>query len=172
MTLQFTVREPISTNRAYGRTERKDNAAGPFGGRRGFFVTDKGGRFKSALQSAALAARSISDWPVDPWRVARARVSYQLFDYRGDVDGPRKLIKDSFERILYQNDRVVEDGPAPLPIRDGRGKRVVVTVELLLWRSVEEAHRLRLAAERRALKRLTAPRRVRTSFPHKPTRST
>lgn len=157
MTITFTVANPCSTNAAYQRTGRVGAA---FGGRRGLHFTKVGAAFKAALEGAALVERSMSDWPDDPWRVAKARVSYQLVNYRGDTDGVRKLIKDGFERVLYPNDRVVDDGPAPLPIKDAHGKRIIITVELLEWRSPEEAQRLRLEAERRAEKRFIAKYRA------------
>lgn len=120
MTLEFTVRDPIATNRAYARSAQ-----------RRLFMTSDGKSFKNRVVAAAAVARSKSEWPSDPFRVGKARVSYQLFDYRGDTDGPRKLIRDCLEGVLYVNDRIVEDGPAPLPIRDGNGRRVEITVELL-----------------------------------------
>lgn len=133
MTLQFFVADPISTNRAYARSAQKR-----------LFMTQEGKSFKMRCVAAAAVARANSDWPRDPFAVAKARVSYQLYDYRGDTDGPRKLIRDCLEGVLYHNDRIVEDGPAPLPVKDGNGRRVVVTVELLERRSAAQAERERV----------------------------
>jgi hypothetical protein len=128
MTIFFTVPDPIATNRAYARSVQ-----------RRLFMTRDGKAFKHRCMAAAAVARANSKWPADIFRVAKARVSYQLFDYRGDTDGPRKLIRDCLEGVLYVNDRIVEDGPAPLPVKDGAGRRVLVTVELLEVRSAGDA---------------------------------
>lgn len=161
MSITFTVADPVSVNRAYGnRAQRgKDGAKGQF-------MTREGRMFKSRCVVAATIARHAGKWPSNPWLVAKARVSYQLFDYRGDTDGPRKLVKDCLERVLYTNDRLVEDGPAPLPIRDGNGRRMVVTVELLEQRTAEEAAAARKAQEKRdvaALKRKIARQQKKAS---------
>jgi len=115
-------------------------------------MTSQGKAFKHRVIAAAAIARANSDWPADPFRVAKARVSYQLFDYKGDTDGPRKLIRDCLEGVLYVNDRIVEDGPAPLPVRDGRGRRVLVTVDLLELRDEAEAERERVNHRERVLR--------------------
>lgn len=152
MTLTFIVREPVSINRAYGR--RKASAAGGFDGERGLFLRKEAARFKRAVQAAALVARSQSDWPRDPLLVAKARVSYQLYDYRGDVDGPRKIIRDALERVLFDNDRCVEDGLCPLPIADGNGKRVEIVVTLLETRTKAEADKIRERRQKALERRL------------------
>lgn len=144
------MRDPISINRMYGT------------GKGRFFLTKEGREFKHRVLAAALVARASSAWPADPFLVAKARLSYDLYDYRGDSDGPCKALRDCLEGVLYVNDRVVEDGPHPLPVKDGGGRRVVVTVELLHYRSPAEAeaervkHRQRaeLRAKRRAAKKL------------------
>ncbi len=155
MTLTFTVRDVVPINRFYAR-----------GAGKRLYTTPEGKAFKMRIVAAAAVARANSGWPNDPFRVARARVSYQLYDYRGDTDGPRKVIRDSLERLLYVNDRCVEDGPAPFPIADGNGRRIVVTVELLKERSKEDAaiertaHAQRLSA---SLKRRATSARKRVA---------
>lgn len=167
--VRFTVRDPLATNRVYRRRGAEatapalvaaivaagGKAPSKFGGGRGLFVTKDGKAYQKRARDAALAARlETRAWPTDPWRVAHARLGYQLFDYKGDTDGVRKATKDSLEGVLYANDRVVEDGPAPLPIWDGGGRRVEVVVELLAIRSASEAARLLAEHEARQLKRL------------------
>ncbi len=119
MTIAFTVRDPMSVNAQYIRPRN--------GGR--VFKTREAKDFAARIKSAALIARQTSGWP-SLETLARVEISYQLYDYRGDTDGPRKILRDACEGILYANDRIVQDGPAPLPIKDGLGKRVVVTVRI------------------------------------------
>jgi Holliday junction resolvase RusA-like endonuclease len=118
----FTVMRPLSLNRMYMRRR---------GGGKGLMLTPEGRAFKDRIGSQAMYARTIRHWPSNPWRVLKAELSYQLYDYRGDTDGPRKALRDACEQILYVRDNVVQDGPAPLAIFDGNGSRVVVTVTLL-----------------------------------------
>jgi hypothetical protein len=122
--VSFTVSRPISINRMYGRGRMVR-------GQRGLYLTPEGKAFKGRIILAALEARQRSEWPRNLWRIRKAELSFQLYDFRGDTDGPRKATKDALEGILYVNDRLVQDGPAPLPIRDGKGARMVVTVEIL-----------------------------------------
>lgn len=154
MRLVFTVRDPLSINGFYvtnPKTRRR-------------FISREGKAFKARIVAAATIARALGDWPADPLRIVKARLSYQLYDYKGDSDGPRKCLRDSLERLLYANDRIVEDGPAPLPVRDGGGRRVVVTVEALELRTAQQAdierskQRQRIAqnAQRRAKRRNAA----------------
>jgi Endodeoxyribonuclease RusA len=167
--VRFTVRDPLATNRVYRRrgAEALDpalaaaiaaaggRAPSKFGGGRGMFVTAEGKAYQQRARDAAFTARLATPaWPTDPWRVAHARVGYQLYDYRGDTDGVRKACRDALEGVLYANDRVVEDGPAPLPIWDGGGRRVEVLVELLALRTANEAARLCAEHERRRIERL------------------
>ncbi len=150
MVLRFTVDRPVSINRMYAR--RGGNWKG-----KGLFTTAEGRAFKVRVARAAIAARSGTDWPQNLWRVRRAELSYQLYDFRGDVDGPRKATKDALEGVLFENDRLVQDGPAPLPIRDGAGARMVITVTILelidgaaATMLREKAAKARLARKRRS----------------------
>ncbi len=152
MTLTFVVDRPVSVNRMYAR--RGGNWKG-----KGLFTTTEGRAFKARVASAAIAARSGTDWPQNLWRIRRAELSFQLYDFRGDVDGPRKATKDALEGILYQNDRLVQDGPAPLPIRDDGGARMVITVTILelingpaAAQLRDKANAARIARERRKLR--------------------
>jgi hypothetical protein len=117
----FTVRDPVSVNAAYARSR------GAGGDRH---LTRAGREFKQRVAAEAIVARQEAGWP-PAVTVNHARVSYELFDYRGDTDGPCKLAKDALEGILYANDRVAEDGPHRRPVKDGLGKRIVMTVEVL-----------------------------------------
>jgi Holliday junction resolvase RusA-like endonuclease len=155
--IRFTVRDPIATNRVYRRRKRIDDARGSFGGSVGMFVTKDGKAYRARVAGAAREARhACPTWPAYTWRVTHVRMSYQLYDYRGDTDGIRKALRDACEGILYENDRIVADGEAPLPIRDRAGRRVEVLVELLGIRSPEDARRAHVAADAAALKRMVA----------------
>jgi Holliday junction resolvase RusA-like endonuclease len=149
LNLRFTVADPVPTNRAYGRR------GGSFGrGGVGMFLTKDGTAYKERVARAALAARQTClEWPADPWRVAHARVGYQLVNYKGDTDGVRKALRDALEGVLYANDRVVEDGAAPLAIKDTGARRIEVVVELLALRTPGEAFQLAGEAHARTLKR-------------------
>ncbi len=153
LSVRFTVSEPVPVNRKYGRRERA--ADGGFGGKTGLFTRPEAARFETAIGHAALAARSrCLGWPTDPLRVVKARISYQLYDYAGDVDGIRKPLRDAIQRVLIDNDRYVEDGPATFPIADGRGRRVDVYVELLELRSAEAARAIAVQRTRAKIARL------------------
>lgn len=119
LALCFTVHRPISINRYYARGTGKR-----------LFVTEAGNQFRARIEAAALIARQSSSWP-PLGDLECVELNYQLYDYRGDTDGPRKILRDACEGILYANDRMVQDGPAPLPIKDGNGKRAVVTVRII-----------------------------------------
>lgn len=164
LSVRFTVFDPVPVNRKYGR--RKRGPDGGFGGKTGLFTRSEATRFETAIANAALAARSrCTGWPNDPLRVVKARISYQLFDYAGDVDGIRKPLRDAIQCILIDNDRYMEDGPATFPIRDGQGRRVDVYVELLELRSAADARaigeRRTRAKVARLLKRAKSPRPTR-----------
>lgn len=152
ISITFTVRDPISVNRMYGKSHKI----------RRMFITSEGRAFKHRVIAAAMLARANSAWPADPFVVAKARVSYDLYDYRGDTDGPAKAVRDCLEKVLYMNDRTVEDGPHPLPVKDGQGRRIVITVELLEQRTPEQAeaerqkHRAREAANAKRRAKATA----------------
>ena len=148
--LRFTVRDPVSVNRAY--SVRKKTPAGG----KGMFQNPEARAFKERVAIAGLHARAqrpaVGDfWPSNPWRVRRARLSYQLYSYRGDVDGPRKGAKDSLQGILYVDDKYVSDGPADLPIAEG-ARRIEITVELLEIISETEAHELERTTKARQMK--------------------
>jgi hypothetical protein len=160
LAIEFTVSNPVGTNATYGRRKRVDGAAGPFGGKSGLFRRSPARAFRAAIIRGALAARTTSSWPNDPHRVAKARVSYQLFNWNGDTDSVRKPIRDAIQGILIHNDRDVEDGPAPEVIRDEGGKRVVVYVELLLERSAQEARTRAATIEARRIAGLLKRSRV------------
>ena len=145
MTITFTVRNPISINRMYG------NRRGL--GSKGRYLTAEGKAFKERIAAAALAMRQELLWPGNLWRIRRAELSYQLYDCRLDPDAPRKATKDALEGILYVNDRLVQDGRAPLPIQDGLGHRMVVTVEILDLIPDTEAHHLEAKTTLAAIKR-------------------
>jgi hypothetical protein len=133
MAVRFVVREPVPVNQTYGR---RGHAGVGFDGGVGLFKRPQAERFRAAVGDAALAARTMTPaWPSDPMRVARARISYQLYDFAGDTDSVRKPLRDAIQQILIDNDRDMEDGPATFPIRDGLGRRVDVFVELLAMRS-------------------------------------
>lgn len=149
MTLEFTVREPISINRAYMR--RGGNWRG-----KGLCLTQVGRDFKERVKIAGLLARQQSMWPTNLWEVGLVEVAFDLFDVRMDTDGPRKMIKDALEGVLYVNDRIAQDGLAPLPVADGNGRRVVVRVTLLHQRSASEAKAAQAKAEAAREKRLRA----------------
>lgn len=121
MTLTFMVRDPVGINAYYKR-----------GAGRRLYASAAGKSFKARIAAGALYARSLlGTWTQDLDSVRRARVSYQLYNSRLDTDAPRKIIRDALEGVLYANDKIAEDGPAPLSIKDDLGKRVVITVELL-----------------------------------------
>lgn len=143
MTITFTVERPLSINRMYGRGR----------GRR-LFITEEGAAFKDRVRHAATVAKAGSAWPRDLYLVGTAELSYQLYDYRGDTDGPRKAMRDCLEGILYVKDKRVQDGRAPLPIMDGKGSRVVVTVEIIELRDSAEAAKLRSKDEKNILSRI------------------
>lgn len=129
MLIEFVVDRPLSVNRMYARRARG------YAGKQ-LFLTPEGRDWKDRVHISALLARP-KGWPkLDT--IAHVRLSYQLFDYRGDTDGPRKALRDALEGVLYLNDRIVEDGPAPLPVRDGGGRRVRVTVEILATKEVQK----------------------------------
>lgn len=144
MTLTFTVREPMSVNAMYGSNKKTKRR----------FLTHEGKLFKNRIVIAATLARATSLWPRDPFRVAKARLSYQLFNYKGDTDGPRKALRDALERVLYMNDRCVEDGPAPFALRDEGERRVVVTLDLLEARTDAQAYRERVRHTERMARNL------------------
>ncbi len=157
--LEFVVRSPIGKNAKY-KTKR--------GG--GMYVTDEAKAFGLRVKDAAWVARSACPaWPRDPWVPSCVRLSYQLVDVRLDADSVRTTLKDSVEGVLYANDRVCEDGPAPLPVHDGNGARVAVVVELIGVRTPQEAEKRRLASERGKVARMLAkargdaPKRRRTA---------
>lgn len=153
LTLTFTVPRPVTINRMYAR--RGGNWTG-----KGLFTTSEGRAFKNRVRDAAIVARAGTEWPQNLWRVRRAELSFQLYDFRGDVDGPRKATKDALEGILYVNDRVVQDGPAPLPIRDGAGARMVITIAILELISGPAAVQLR---DRALTARIARERRKRNA---------
>lgn len=160
VTLCFAVSEPVSINRTYGNrkaiVDPSDPNAPKFGGGRGQFKTRVGKAFALRLRSAAIAARGVSTWPANPWRARRVEIGYQLFDVQLDADAPRKAIRDAFERILYINDRIVDDGPSKIPIKDGKGRRVEICVKLLEIISDVDARKLQRETEAAALKRRQA----------------
>jgi len=152
VTLRFTVANPVSVNAAYGTRKSKK------GGRGQQYLRKEAGSFKWELSLHALRAATTTEadgsfWPSNPWRVVRARISYQIYNSRLDADAPRKLIRDAFEGVLYVNDRIVSDGPSDPPIMDGKGRRVEVVAELLEIRSEIEARDLQRATESAAAKR-------------------
>lgn len=162
LTVRFTVSNPVPVNRKYGR--RKRAADGGFDGKTGLFTRPEAKRFETAIGQAALAARAqCPAWPTDPLRVSKARLSYQLFDYAGDVDGIRKPLRDAIQRILIDNDRYVEDGPATFPITDRRGRRVEVYIELLELRSAQEAREIKCRRTKARIARLLKRQRLTTS---------
>ena len=127
LSVTFVVERPLSTNAYYARGKGKR-----------LFVTRPGQEFRARIEAAALIARQHSSWPALD-QIACVEISYQLYDYRGDTDGPRKILRDACEGILYENDRIVQDGRAPLPIRDGKGKRVEVTVQVVRLKEEPQA---------------------------------
>ena len=149
--LTFTVRDPVSVNRAYSPRKGKG---------RGLMLNPVVRRFKELVALSALNARAsrpaVGDfWPSNPWRVKKARLSYQLYTYRGDVDGPRKGVRDALEGILYVNDKHVSDGACELPLPIG-DKRIEITVELLEVISEVEAKELQRTTEAAQAKRRAA----------------
>jgi len=122
--LEFEVRDPISTNAGYKRSGRT-------AGRKGLFATPEMRDFKHRVREFARLVRAGSEWPTELFAPAHVRVSYDLYDYRGDSDGVRKPIKDAMQGVLYHDDKVASDGLAPLPVADGQGRRVRIHVELL-----------------------------------------
>ncbi len=152
MKITFTIARPLSLNRMYAPI--RTGGAG-----RKMRITADGRAFKLRIVGAGLEARVRSRWPTNLWRIRKAELSYQLYDYAGDVDGPRKAVRDALERILYVNDRLVQDGPAPLPIKDGGGARMVVTVEILELVDDAAAIALRTKAEKGRTQRLASKRR-------------
>lgn len=150
----FTVSNPVSINRMYARGRI-------VAGQRGLFLTQQGKAFKLRVAGAGLEARQkCAQWPRNLWRIRRAELSFQLYDFRGDVDGPRKAIRDALEGILYVKDRLVQDGPAPLPIKDGNGPRVVVTVTVLEIVDDATANALREKLDRDRARRAKAKLRA------------
>ena len=155
VTLRFTVNDPVGINGAYGMRKSEK------GGRGQQYLRKPAAQFKEAVAIGALTARFWL-WPcANLWRAARVRVSYQLYDSNLDADGPRKLIRDALEGILYVNDRVVDDGPAARSIKDGKGRRVEIVVDLLEMVSNEEADRLHFEYTVASVKRLQARDRKR-----------
>ena len=150
----FTVARPMSVNRAYGRSAK------PGAGRKGLYKRAEYVEFEERIRTAALVARSATLWPASLYAPKRVRMSYQLWNYLGDTDGPRKALRDSCERILYARDSVVEDGPAPLARKDDGGPRVEVTVELLEVHEALTAERRERDAEKRAVARITKRARM------------
>ncbi len=118
--LTFVVRDPISVNEAYIRPRN--------GGR--VFKSKNAKDFAERIREAALIAKQKGQWPALD-RLSCVELAYQLYDTKLDTDGPRKALRDACEGILYENDRIVQDGPAPIPIKDGNGRRVVVTVKIV-----------------------------------------
>jgi hypothetical protein len=155
MMVTFDVRDPIGVNRAYARN------AGAGGDRH---LTKVGADFKTRVREAALVAARNVGWP-SPYAVVHARLSYQLVNYRGDVDGPAKLLRDACEGVLYSNDREVEDGLHPLPIKDDGLKRVCVTVELFATCDPAEAAAREAHADAIRARRAIRPKRTRSPKP-------
>lgn len=149
-TIAFCVRDPESINRKYGRRKLAN-------GGKGLFTNKIVKEFENRVrEQARVAVRASATWPNDPYRVARARVTYQIFDTNHDADAPQKLIRDALEGIAYHRDKRVSNGATEEPIRDGKGRRVEIVVELLELRSPENAEALRLDVERSAMKRILA----------------
>ena len=155
VTLRFVVSNPVGINGAYGMRKSVK------GGRGQQYLRKPAAQFKDAVGMHALVQRTQSDWPNNPWRAVHVRVSYQLYDSRLDADACRKLVRDALEGILYANDRVVEDGPAARSIKDGKGRRVEIVVDLLEMVSNEEADRLHFEYTVASVKRLQARDRKR-----------
>ncbi len=119
MRLEFTVRDPLGTNSAYGR-----------GNGRRLYMRAAGKAYKDRVANAAFAAKVHSGWPnLDD--LVCVEVGYQLWNYRGDTDGVAKITRDALEGILYHNDRICQDGPHPLPRKDKGGKRIEITVTVI-----------------------------------------
>lgn len=97
---------------------------------KGKILTPEARIFKASIEGNAFVAKRYGVWPKLE-TIAVVELSYQLYDYKGDVDGVRKAIRDACEGVLYVNDRIVQDGRAPLAIMDGNGKRVKITVDVL-----------------------------------------
>lgn len=137
MTLTFEVERPLSINRCYAH-----------GSGRRLYMTQDGRAFKNRILNAAIVAKvEQGDWPQDLWRITRVEVSYVLLGYRGDTDGPRKVLRDALEGLLYVNDRIVQDGPTPLP-EQAPAPSMIVTVRVLEMRSAAEAMEARTAWEK------------------------
>ncbi len=126
--LTFVVRDPISVNETYIRPRN--------GGR--VFKSKNAKDFADRIREAALIAKQKGQWPALD-RLSCVELAYQLYDTKLDTDGPRKALRDACEGILYENDRIVQDGRAPLPIRDGKGKRVEVTVQVVRLKEEPQA---------------------------------
>jgi Holliday junction resolvase RusA-like endonuclease len=129
LTLSIVVlHKPVSVNQAYGRA--KFSAARGKGGGKGLFLTKVGREFKDAIRSHALAARMRQEWP-KPEHVLDVAVAIRSMNCpRHDADSPCKLVLDSLQRIVYENDRVVSRVTASKG-KDGGKPRVEIVVELL-----------------------------------------
>lgn len=153
-TIRFVVREPVTTNAGYRLGQAHGEHPFVF-----MFLSSEAKRFKSAIASAGLAARiATPDWPAEPLRVKHARLSLNLANCRANVDGPRKFARDALEGVLWDTDRIVEDGPAPLSTFDGGDRCIELVVELLALRSAIEMQRIRERRLRARIRALAKPR--------------
>lgn len=123
-TVKFTVRDPVTLNATY---VRRGNWRP---GTKGLALSNEARDFKARVAEQGMLAKQNFLWPqLD--QIRRAELSMQLYDFKGDADGPRKSLRDALEGVLYLNDKIVQDGRSPLPIFDGKGKRVEITVDIL-----------------------------------------
>lgn len=160
-TITFSVRRPISINKTYAPNRRNDAGITPGSRRKGLYIRSEASHFKRRIIEAATAARAQIAWPRNLYKIALAELSYQLYDYRGDTDGIRKIVKDALQDVLYINDRLVQDGPAPLPITTGAESSVLISVDILELRDDLAARKERKAATDRAIARILLKRRAR-----------
>jgi hypothetical protein len=139
----FSVRDPESINRKYGRGVLRN-------GVKAMFTNPAVKAFEDRVTSEAWFA-IVSDplWPHDPWQSAAVTVSYQLYDCGFDGQSCIKSVCDALENVAYRNDRIVTVGTLPPPIKDGRGRRIEIRLELHAIFDEETIRALQLAVLKR-----------------------
>jgi hypothetical protein len=104
--------------------------------------------------TAALTARQESDWPSDPWRVKRARVTVTIYNTRHDPGAFDTPVRDALSGILYHDDRYVTGGPQESPITaEGKGRVIHIKIEAMEVLTPQAAARKRVASETQKIAR-------------------
>jgi len=119
--VEFSVARPRSMNDAYRPSKRG-----------GMYLDPEVVAYKQRIIEAATVAFYHSAWPRNCFVPAKVVVGYRLWNYRGDVDGPRKALRDVLQGIFYSTDsgKIVADGATPWVENDGGESRLDAYVEL------------------------------------------